>query len=89
MLGGAINAAHGQTVCGTRAKFLDHLAKTYKEAPTSLGVTGSGQVVEVLTSATGSWTIIATSPNGRSCVVAAGEAWERLEPPPTKEGLGL
>ena len=82
----ALNArsASAQTACGERAKFLSNLAKTHKEAPTSIGVTSAGQVVEVLTSAGGSWTIIVTAANGRTCVVAAGEAWESI----TRAALG-
>ena len=71
--------ASAQTVCGERTKFLAHLGKTHNEAPTSIGITRAGQVVEVLTSLSGSWTIIVTAPNGQTCVVAAGEAWERIE----------
>ncbi len=68
-----------QGVCGDRAKFMAALAKKHQEAPTSIGVTSSGQMIEVLTSANGSWTILVTSPNGVSCIVAAGEAWESIE----------
>ena len=28
---------------------------------------------------TGSWTILATHPEGRSCVVAVGESWRDLD----------
>ena len=39
----------------------------------------NGTVLEVLASNKGSWTIILTKPDGMSCVVASGEAWEQVE----------
>ncbi len=71
--------ASAQTVCGERTKFLAQLAKKHHEAPTSIGVTSSGQMIEVLTSSNGTWTILVTSPDGVSCMVAVGEAWENID----------
>jgi hypothetical protein len=66
-------------VCGERDRFLAHLGKTHNEAPTAMGVTASGRVLEVLTSANGTWTIIITHPNGITCMITAGQAWESVE----------
>jgi hypothetical protein len=66
-------------VCGERTKFLTHLGKNHKEAPTAMGVTASGRVLEVLTSSNGTWTILMTHPNGITCMVTAGQAWENVE----------
>lgn len=66
-------------VCGERTKFLAHLGKNHKESPTAMGVTASGRVLEVLTSSDGTWTIIMTHPNGVTCMVTAGQAWENVE----------
>ena len=68
--------AMAQTVCGERNKFLDHLSRGYSEAPAAMGLVSNGAVLEVLVSTNGTWTIIVTRPDGMSCVVAAGEAWE-------------
>jgi hypothetical protein len=72
-------SAQAQQVCAERAGVLKHLDQNHKEAPQALGVTGSGQVVELLVSDKGTWTIIVTAPNGVSCLVAAGESWENIE----------
>ena len=41
----------------------------------------NGKLVEVLTNASGeTWSIIITSPQGVSCLVATGEGWRKLEP---------
>ena len=56
------------------------LAKKYKESPVAAGVTLSGGLVEVLTDGKGgTWTIIVTTPQGMSCLVAAGEGWREVE----------
>jgi hypothetical protein len=69
----------GGAVCGERSNFLSHLGKNHQEAPSAMGVTASGRVIEVLTSSDGTWTIIMTHPNGMTCMVAAGKAWENIE----------
>ncbi len=69
----------GGSVCGERDKFLSHLGENHKESPAAMGVTASGRVIEVLTSSDGTWTIIMTHPNGVTCMVAAGQAWENVE----------
>jgi hypothetical protein len=74
--------AAAQSLCGERRQFVDHLAKKHQEQPTSIGLASNGSMVEVLTSETGTWTIIVTQPNGTACVVAAGEAWESRPPSP-------
>ena len=81
LVGGAIataNPAVAQTICGERDDFLSQLNKRHGETPSSIGLSSSGQVLEVLTSKDGTWTILMTSPQGRTCLVAAGEAWENL-----------
>ncbi len=66
--------------CDQRTKVLGHLAHKYKEAPVAVGVTSSGSLVEILTTNDGeTWTIILSTPNGTSCLVAAGEGWRSLQ----------
>ena len=71
--------ANAQQACAERTGILKQLDQNHNEAPQALGVTGSGQVVELLVSNKGTWTIIVTAPNGVSCLVAAGENWENIE----------
>ena len=71
--------ATAQMVCSERDKFLKHLGEGYSEAPVAMGLASNGTVLEVLASTKGTWTIILTKPNGLSCVVASGEAWEKIE----------
>ena len=62
--------------CGEREDLLTKLKDEYKEVPTGFGMTGSGQVVELLTSEKGSWSLLLSLPNGRSCLIGTGEGWE-------------
>ena len=73
-------SAAAQPQCNDRKEVLDLLAQKYKEAPVASGVTNNGGLVEVLTDAKGgTWTIIVTTPQGVSCLVAAGEGWRKME----------
>ena len=69
--------ANAQMVCGTRDKIIAQLEKKYGETRRSLGLQQGRGVVEVYASEeTGSWTILVTDARGKSCLMAAGEAFE-------------
>lgn len=70
--------SHGQSMCHERTEFVTELGRKYLEAPVAYGLTSTGQVIEVLASGTGSWTLIVTSPDGTSCALAAGDSWAKL-----------
>ena len=66
-----------QMLCGNRAEIVSQLGQKYGETRRSMGLTGRRGVVELFASAeTGSWTILLTSPQGVTCLMAAGEAFE-------------
>lgn len=63
----------------TRSEIADYLGQTFDEEPVAAGIASNGSVIEVFTSPEGgSWTIILTSPDGSSQVMAVGEAWLSL-----------
>ena len=69
------------TQCTVRETAMKNLASKYDEVPVHIGLTNSGAIIEVTTSTDGeSWSIILTTPAGVSCMVAAGEHWEQLQP---------
>ena len=66
--------------CEVRSKLVERLAATYKETSVATGLAHDGKLVEVLTNASGeTWSIIVTSPQGLSCLVATGEDWRKFE----------
>lgn len=81
---GLILATHAAKAadCGPRADFAAGLATGFGEVRHGAGLTvgpdGKAQVLELFTSETGSWTLIVTQPDGTTCLVASGQAWENL-----------
>ncbi len=70
--------ASAQAACTTHAEVTRQLDGRYAESPIAIGLASTGSVVEVFASGDGStWTIVMTMPNGTSCVVVNGEAWEQ------------
>ncbi len=68
-----------QATCNQRDNVLGHLAQKYREVPVAIGVTNRGGLVEVLSTGDGkTWTIIISTPDGQSCLVAAGEGWRAV-----------
>jgi len=76
----SLPATAQQQRCTKRPDIVRHLAQKFSETPVAIGLSGSGGIIEVLTSEKGgSWTIIITMPDGNSCLIAAGENWQRIE----------
>ena len=74
------SAVAAQPQCDQRDSVLQVLQQKYKEQPIALGVTHNGGLVEVLTTGNGNtWSIIVTTPQGMSCLVAAGEGWKAMQ----------
>lgn len=67
--------------CGPRDQVLAALAGGYGETRRAVGLAENGAAVEILVSDSGSWTIIASLPDGTSCLVASGAAFQMLAPP--------
>lgn len=68
--------------CAAHERLVDHLARNFNETVIAAGIDARGNLVEVFGSAEGSWTILVTIPNGPTCILSAGEGWERYEPKP-------
>lgn len=78
--GVAVPSAQAQMVCGTRDNIIAQLEKKYGETRRSVGVQQGRGVIEVYASVeTGSWTILVTDTRGKSCLMAAGEAFQAEE----------
>ena len=81
---GPASAQGAPAVCRARDGLLSQLESKYGEVPVAIGVTGGdggGALIELLTAQDGmTWTIILTSPQGVSCLIASGEGWRPLAP---------
>jgi hypothetical protein len=47
-----------------------------------LGLRDTEAVLEVWTKPSGDWTLVQSYANGNACILAMGEDWEALTPPP-------
>ena len=65
--------------CGPRELVVNRLAEGYGETRQSMGLGANNAVIEVFASdESGTWTITVTTPNGMTCLVASGQAFEAL-----------
>ena len=70
------SAAMAQVPCGQRDKIVEWFAVKCKEAPIATGVSSNGRLIEVLSTHDGeTWTLIVSSPDGNSCMIASGQGW--------------
>lgn len=68
--------------CAERATLVERLENRLGEARQAMGLNRANAIIEVFASAeTGTWTILVTTPNGISCLVASGDLWESQNGP--------
>jgi hypothetical protein len=58
------------------------LSKRYNETRRGFGLSSPMQMLELFASEKGTWTALITTPDGRSCIVASGDAWTEVKPLP-------
>jgi hypothetical protein len=65
--------------CDTREAMLDTLAEEYGEVPVAVGEHANGDTIELVSKSDGdTWSLVVTSEEGWSCLLAAGESWREL-----------
>jgi len=62
--------------CAFRQQMITELRTRYGEQPVAMELQDDGNLPEVLASPQGTWTVLVTTPNRRSCLRASGSAWE-------------
>lgn len=88
----AATHAFGQTSpnCGPRDRVLERLGSVYGESRRSIGLAANNRVLEVFASEdTGTWTVTVTLPDGMTCLVASGSAYEAMDGLPPVQGTSL
>jgi len=76
-MAGTAPPAMTQLPCGSRTEIIEILTTTYGEREVAHGLANTGALAQVFVGPDGTWTIVATSPNGVSCLIGAGHDWER------------
>jgi F0F1-type ATP synthase membrane subunit c/vacuolar-type H+-ATPase subunit K len=84
LLASAAAQAPAGLACGKHDEVVAQLGKLFGERRLGQGLADGGFIIELFVSPQGSFTVFATTPRGRSCLIASGEAWE---PPPQEESF--
>ncbi len=71
-----------QRNCAPRPDVVENLRRHHQETFTAMGLSKNGEVFEIFTALTGTWTIILTHPNGRNCLMAVGDNWVTMSRSP-------
>lgn len=73
----AVVPAHSAiaTPCAPRDVMIGELATSLQQNHRAIGLTQAGMLAELFVSADGRWTLIVSSPQGFSCVIATGHDW--------------
>ena len=82
--------AHAQqrSSCAQHQVVVEQLQARFGEVRQSIGLGQNNSVVEMFAStATGTWTIVVTTPNGMACLVASGENWEDVAEQQSAPGI--
>jgi len=81
---GSVSGAGAQMVtlpaaCGEHESLVEKLATDYSESRKSVGLSASGDVVELFASTAGTWSVVLTNVTGVSCLIMSGENWEEYK----------
>ncbi len=73
-------SAAAQERCFLRDQAIENLKDRYGEDVVGRGISNDGKVMfELFTSTNGSWTLLKTHADGKTCMVGTGEAWTAVE----------
>lgn len=77
------SAAWAQEACGPTEEIHKWLGEAFNERRHAQGINASGMLIEVWGNAeTGTFTVLATTPDGVSCLVTDGSAFAAFPPEP-------
>ncbi|HSF92507.1 MAG TPA: hypothetical protein VLA51_09920 [Paracoccaceae bacterium] len=66
-----------QFECASRAAIVARLTEDFGETRQAVALTDDQRLIETYVSAqTGTWSIVASQPNGFACLIASGEFWQ-------------
>jgi hypothetical protein len=80
--------AAAQIVCGEHAEIVKVLERNHQERRSAMGLAANGRLVELFIAEDGGWTLLATTPEGLTCLISAGEDWVDAKPEPGEAAFG-
>ena len=69
-------SAQAQFICGGHSDLVEGLAQAFQQKQIGYGVVGEAAIVEIYVAANGTWSMLVTDVQGRSCIFATGDGWE-------------
>jgi hypothetical protein len=72
---------HHTLHCAKRSAIIEQFQRLFDEVRVVRAMTRDDQVVEILASPTGSWSMILTLPGGAACLIGSGLDFEVYPPP--------
>ncbi len=75
------NAQPPGAQCAPRSAVVQVLAARFGETRQSMGLAAADQLMEVYASDAGSWSLIVSTPDGLSCLLASGQSFEQVQEP--------
>ncbi len=74
------SSANAEQICAPRDRAVNQLEKQFGEKVFGRGLAANGKrMIEMFVIENGSWTMLITGPNRRSCVMAGGQNWQGLK----------
>jgi hypothetical protein len=73
------SAATAETYCAKHDKLAEILDTKFGEQQIGAGLAGHEAMVELFVSKGGTFTLVSTNTSGVSCIVGAGDSWEKVE----------
>ena len=73
--------SHAHAACLDRQDTISKLQNQYGEKLSARGLASNGKaMIELLTSRDGSWTMLITTTDGRTCIIGSGHDWLAVQP---------
>ncbi len=73
-------ARAGEMFCAKHETLAQILDTKFGEQQLGMGLAGKEAMIEIYVSSKGTFTLVSTDTKGVSCIVGAGDSWEKLEP---------
>jgi hypothetical protein len=71
---------NAQALCLSHDTLVEFLQDSHSEEQVGAGLETGGHLFEIFATGDGStWTMVVTTPNGASCVIATGLEWQELK----------
>lgn len=72
--------------CAPRSEMIAALTQRFGEVQRGAGLVDAAQLIEIWSApGSGSWTVLVTRVDGRSCILASGRHWRDAPKPPVGE----